>query len=285
MKKHSELLTTLCVFAGLSFGGLGFAGPSIAVAQEQPGGITPPPKVLVLQREFLKPGKAGSAHEKSESAFVQAMKQANAPEHYFAVNSLSGKSRTVFFIGYDSFADWQKDMDSMMKNTTLAQQFDSAQEADGELLSSYDSGAFVYREDLSLRAPVDIAHMRYMEITIFNVRPGHRHDWETLAKMYNDAWQKVAGAHWATYEKLYGADSGGMYLVITPMKSLAEVDQEMVDDKQFTAGMSAEDRKKMGDLSASTIKSDETNLFLFDPKMSYVPDNWKNADPGFWGQQ
>ena len=46
-------------------------------------GATPPapPKVLVIQREYLKPGKAGAAHDKTESVFVQAMARAKWPTH------------------------------------------------------------------------------------------------------------------------------------------------------------------------------------------------------------
>src|SRR5712664_3428914 len=52
-----------------------------------------------------KPGKSGAAHERTESAFVQAMKRAKWPTHYLAVESLSGKSRALFLTGYDSFAE------------------------------------------------------------------------------------------------------------------------------------------------------------------------------------
>jgi hypothetical protein len=202
-----------------------------------------------------------------------------------AMDSLSGKSRALFFLGYDSFEAAEKNNDAMRNNPTLANALDSAQVADGELLDAYDSSTFVYRQDLSLRAPVDIAHMRYMEITIFNVRPGHQKDWDTLSKMYIDAWGKMPDAHWALYEKWYGTDSGTRYIAISPMKSMTEVDQELADENQFRSGATADQKKQMSDLSASTIQSIETNLFMISPKMSYVSDSWKKANPGFWDQK
>src|SRR5271155_2837822 len=78
---------------------------SISAAQE----TTPPPKVISVVREFLKPGKAGTAHQKTESAFVQAFSHAKWRSHYLAVDSLSGKPRSLFFVGYDSFEAWEKD--------------------------------------------------------------------------------------------------------------------------------------------------------------------------------
>lgn len=73
--------------------------------------------------------------------------------------------------------------------------------------------------------------------------------------------------------------------MVTPLKSLAEVDQEMTEDKHFSSSMSTEDMKKMSALEASSIAWEETNLFAIRPKMSYVSDSRKKADPSFWGQQ
>src|ERR1700733_8903870 len=123
---------------GLSVGlGLLFIGSGIASAQEMPDKMGPP-KVLVIMREFLKPGKSGSLHEKTESAFVNAMAAAKWPTHYFAADSLSGPSRSLFFVGYDSFAAWEKDNTATQNNTTLASALDRASIADGDLLTSYE---------------------------------------------------------------------------------------------------------------------------------------------------
>jgi hypothetical protein len=263
--------------------GLFFASLSVIGAQEQSGGVQPPPKVLVIMREVLKPGKAGSAHQATESNFVQAFKAAQWPTHYLAMDSLSGPSRSLFTVGYDSFAAWEKDNMATQKNATLAAALDAAASKDGELLTSYESSTFVYREDFSLRAPLDIGQMRYMEISRFRVRPGHEKDWEALVKMYVGGYEKaVPKAHWATFEDYYGLNSGGSYLVITPMRSIAEVDQGFPDSKTFAAAMGEEGMKKLGELAAACIESSETNLFMINPKISYVSDQWIKSDPSFW---
>ena len=48
-------------------------------------------------------------HDRSESAFVHAFGEAKSPYHYFALDSLSGPSRSLFLFAYDSFADWEKE--------------------------------------------------------------------------------------------------------------------------------------------------------------------------------
>ena len=272
MKKLSGLLLLSCFVCG---------GSLTLTAQESANGVTTPPKVLVIQREFVKPGKQGSAHEKTEGAFVRAMMAAKWPTHYLGMDSLSGPSRSLFFIGYDSFAGWEKDSMAMMKNPSLSAAFDRAAQDDGELLSRYETGVFTYNEEYSLRAPVNIGQMRLMEITAFKIRAGHRKDWDALVKMYKAAYEKaVPDAHWAMFETMYGTDIS--YLLITPMKSASEVDSEMAADTAFRKAMSDEDAKKAAELSAASIESAESNLFLFNPKISYPSDTWVKADPSFW---
>ncbi len=272
MKKVTALSTGFCLL---------FVGSGIASAQD----AMAPPKVLVIQREFLKPGKGGSLHAKTESAFVNAMAAAKWPVHYFGMDSLSGPSRSLFFTGYPSFEAWEKDSLAVQKNATLSAGIDRAIIADGDLLSAYEQSVTVLREDLSLRSSVEIAHMRYFEISQFSVRSGHEKDWEALVKMYMDGYGKIPEAHWAVFERVYGTASpgwsGSTFLVINPMKSLAEVDSGFGDSKKFMDGMSAADKKKLAELTAACIESSQTNLFAFNPKESYPAEEWIKADP-FW---
>ncbi len=210
-----KIITTLS--AGLC---LLFLGSCVASAQDSNDPNIGPPKVLVIMREYLKPGRAGSMHEKTESAFVRAMAAAKWPTPYFAMDSMSGPSRSLFLVGYPSFEAWEKDNAATQKNATLSAAFDRAGIADGDLLTSYESSTSVYREDMSLRANVNIAQMRYFEITQFVVRPGREKEFEALAKMYVDGYGKAAPeAHWATFEVQYaastGAGAGNVFLVLT----------------------------------------------------------------------
>ncbi|HEX3436567.1 MAG TPA: hypothetical protein VHT24_07340 [Pseudacidobacterium sp.] len=271
---------------GLSLGLYFVCSLAAAFAQESSGKVTPPPKVLVIMREFLKPGRQGSTHEKSESAFVRAMNDAKWPTRYFAADALSGRPRSLFFVRYDSFEAWEKDNMAMMRNPTLFAAMDQASLADGDLLTDYDTNIVTYREDLSLRAAVDIAHMRYFEISRFVVRPGHYQEWEALAKEYKAALEKAdPTAHWAMFESMYGADNGGVFVIITPLKSLTETDRSLADSKTVMAGIGEQEMKKLEGMEASCIESFQTNLFMFNPRMSYPPDEWVKADPDFWSSK
>jgi len=269
MNKVSRCLVGLSLVVGCS---------STVLAQ----GNAPVPKVLQITREFTKPGKAGMAHDKTESLFVQAMEKAKWPTHYLGMTSLSGKQRALFLTDYASFEAWEKDTLAVAKNTTLANALERAGVVDGELLDSMDQGVFIYREDQSLRPMADISHQRYLEISAYHVRPGHIAEWNELVKMVKAAYETgVPGSHWGMYEQKYGGD-GGTFLVLTSRKTLAEVDQAPQMDKQFAAAMGEAGMKKFTELVASSIESSQHQLFAFNPKMSYVEESWIKADPDFW---
>jgi len=46
--------------------------------------------------------------------------------------------------------------------------------------------------------------------------------------------------------------------------------------------MGEEGMKKLNELVAGTIESSRHNLFAFNPRMSYVADEWIKADPDYW---
>lgn len=270
MKRMTGLVLGTCLIAG-----------GAGVAAQEHTEATMPPKILTVTREFTKPGKNGMSHEKTESAFVQAMTRAKWPTHYLAVESMSGKPRALFFTPYDSFEAWEKDAKAAEKNTALSAALDRANVADGEQLSGIDQGVLIFREDLSLRPKVEIAHMRYFEISRFHVKQGHDKDWEALAKMYMSGFDKISGAHWATYQVQYGLEDG-TYIIFTQIKNAAEIDREASDWVKFTSAMGEDGMKKLNELTAAAIDSSETNLFAFNPRMSFVSEDWIKADPEFW---
>jgi len=240
------------------------------------------PKVLQIQREFLKPGKSGMAHEKTESAFIQALTRAKWPTHYIAMTSLSGKSRALFLTSYPSFEAWEKDGAAADKNASLSAALDRANMVDGELLDSQDQGLFILQEEMSLRPKADLSAMRFMEISTYHVRPGHGKEWAEAVKLVKAAYEKgVPDSHWGMFMQKYGGN-GDTYLVLTSHKSLAEIDRGFAEDKQFVAAMGEDGMKKLSELVANCVESSQHQLFAFSGPMSYAQDDWIKSDPAFW---
>ena len=249
-----------------------------------------PPNVLVIHREYLKPGKGGMLHDRSESAFVHAFADAKSPYHYFALDSLSGPSRSLFLFSYKSFADWEKETADISSNKDLAAKVDHASLMDGDLLASYDAAAMMLRPDLSLnKGSIDGA--RYFEITVFVVKPGHTHDFTELAKLYIDTYRKIAPeTHWDTFEVMYGsplpaAAGGEVFLVFNLMKSLAETDKSIQNSDKFASELGATGMQKVSELTAASVEATATNLFAINPRMSNPPAEWVKREPGFWKVQ
>jgi len=265
------------VVLGLS---LAVAGSVMAAAQDD---SQKPPVVLQITREFLKPYKGGTPHDKSESAFVTAMTKANFPANYIGLNSMSGKERGLYLTIYEGgFAEWEKDNKIVEKNPALAAELDRASVADGENLSQVDAGVFTFDEDLSYKPRKDLAHARYLEISEYHVKPGKQGDWHKLAKLVKDAQDKAGtSAHWSMYEVAYGAPNG-TYLALSADDSMADIDKGYMEDKKFRDAMGEDGMKKLRELSAETVDSSESELFSINPKQSYPRAEWVKGDPDFW---
>jgi hypothetical protein len=275
------LSKTIALCAGLCFCIGGICGAPAARAQETAAKTTPPPKVLAVDIEYLKPGKGGSAHQTTENAFIQANQNAKSPVHYLSMEALSGPPRSVFFFSYPSFAAMEKEHQQEVSDTTLSADLDRAYAEDGELLTSTTRNIFTLRDDLMPESGVAIPTMRYMQITRVKLRVGHQAEWEEYVKMLRSNLDKTEpGRHIALYQSAFGWENGGVWLLITPMKSLSEVDDANANSTKFLEGLGG-NVKHYRELAAAAIESSQRNLYAFNPEMSYVQDEWVTADP-FW---
>jgi len=113
-------------------------------------------------------------------------------------------------------------------------------------------------------------------------RPGHDGDFKAIALKIRAAHQAArTSAHWAMYQGMMGVPDG-TYLVIIPLKSVADLDLGMKEDAQFAKTLGDVGGKELDKLSSDGIMSTETNLFAVSAKMSYVSEDWHVADADFW---
>ena len=247
----------------------------------QDASIIPTNKILVVAREYTKPGRDHSAHEKTEAAFVSASAASKVASHYYAVASLSGPQRALFFYSYPSFAAWEAENKAIGGDATLTTALDAANVADGDLLSSTDESVWVLRDDMSLNPGFRVG-ARYEDITQFRVKPGHDKGWEDLMKLVIAGYKKgIPEAHWGAYQEAYGTPGDG-FIFITTIKSGSDIDSMFASGKRFEAAMGEDGMKKLEALEAVCVESEQSNLFVIDPKMSYPTDAFVKGDPDFW---
>jgi hypothetical protein len=271
MTRSFRLLANLPLLALLA------VNPWTAVRAED---VLPAAKVLVIAREFTKPGKDGRPHQAIETAYPQAISAAKLSEHYYAAISLSGPPRVLFLHGYPSYSEWVSDLASTPADPAVSARLAGIDEADGDLLSSKDYTAWIRRDDLSLNPGFRVGTR--MEVIIqYLVRPGHADEFAQLVNLYKEGYKPVPSMHWGTYEETYGGP-GNAFLVIVTHKSAAELDAEDANDQKFADTLGPERLKKLAALEASCLESKQTDLFLIDPKMSYPTETMRKADPEFW---
>ena len=140
---------------------------------------------------------------------------------------MSGPTRALFMFRVRFLRACGKDQEAQAKNADFAAAIDAASLADGELLTRYDANTFLYHPEMSVHDRVDVPHQRYWEFTVFRIKVGHEKEWADLVKLYTDGFANMPEQHWAMYESRYGENNGGEYVMINPMRCLAEADKGM----------------------------------------------------------
>jgi hypothetical protein len=257
---------------------------SAARAQREAGQVQGPSKYLLVSNSALKPDQ-GDAYAKLQSDEVQALRAANAPSHFIGMWSITGSNNVVYLHGFDSFADLQKDHEATAAMSKLMDTMHTDDAAQSAFVTEHHTSIYKYDEDLSLRAPVDLAKMRFARTIIFHVRSGRDQDWEHLVKQYVKAYQAIPNAHWAMFEKVFGIGSDNTYVLITPLTALSEVDGMLGSDKQFMDSTGEDELALLRQQGDADVESSEEDLYAFGSGISYVSDSWLTAYPDFWGKK
>lgn len=252
---------------------------SVAVAQDV---ATPPPAMIQIYREEVKPGK-GPAHEKNEAAYVHMMKGAKASPNYTALVTVTGPAEAWFVTRYENYAAWGKDISAMDHNPTLSAESDRINSADGEFLTNSRSIVARYRADLSYRPGVSIPLTRFINISIVRIRPGHNTDFEDARKIIKAAHEKLAlKFNYSVYQVQSGMPAGTFFIMYYG-KSLADFDAAAdIHGQAYQDAIGDDGRKKLGELASSGTIGSDTMIFSVDPRMSYPDKATIDADPAFW---
>jgi hypothetical protein len=251
-----------------------------AAAQDASTPAASTPKYLQVIVEYPKPGKGGMAHDKTESAFVQAMAKAKFPLHYTAYNAMTGRGRAIYLSAFNSFDELQQ-ANKIYNAPAVASEFERINVADGELLDEARVLIFSSDPDLSYHSKTPGPQNRYLEADIVEVRPGHGKEFEDLMKMYMALADKTGSTeHWGAYRTEYG-ESIGTYVFLTASESMAEIDQRFSEDPKLMAALTDDDKKKMRELRAASVESERVEMYSVNPAQSYVSQEWGKAD-SFW---
>ncbi len=244
-------------------------------------GPMPPPPLMLFVREEVKPGH-GAGHAATESAWTRALTKGKSADHYIGMSSLTGPSEAWFIMGYASYADWEAKQSEFEKNPAMKAEVDKISQQDGDHLNSTRTLLGTWRKDLSYGPPVEIGKMRYFRIRTFRVKQGQGKAFEEGVKMALAGYGKSGyQASFACYEIAAGMGSP-TYLILRPLKSLAELDGMAASEKAFQEALGEDGQKAMAKVFTDTVNMVENQLFAFSPKLSFPAPFVVASDPGFW---
>ena len=261
--------------------GLAVVTVSPALAQAPPD-RTPPPAVMQITREEVKPGK-DAAHEASEASWSAAYAKAQLQNGWLGMTTLSGPSEAWFLQGYASWEELEKTTKAAQANEAYSAEAKRISPIDGDSLSRGSSILAAYRPALSYNAGSNLAPRRYMQIRLIRVKPGR-------AREFADSVREDVAAHekakledsWAMYQVASGMQDG-TYIRLQAMTSLAELDKSvpMHNAADFRDAMGEAGRTRAREMAQEAVEWSQTLLFAFNPKMTVAPKAWMDADP-FW---
>ncbi len=103
-----------------------------------------------------------------------------------------------------------------------------------------------------------------------------------LGGLYQAAARKAdLASQWPVYDGVAGVP-GGTHFIIQLHKSLAALDSSAVVAEALGAALGVDGTKRAAELAALAIEESRTDIYAFDPSISWAPDSWISADPGFW---
>lgn len=281
MRYRFNAIAVPCLFVA----GFVFAPVQAALAQHEAGQAIGPSKYLYLENDELKPNTS-FAYAKSQGEDVQAMRESKAPEHFIGMWGITGANHVLYLHGFDSFADLQKGHEATFAMPKMMDAMKAAEAGQAPLVANEHDSIYSYEKDLSINPNLDLSKMRFMRILLFHVRSGHDQDFRRLVKLFVKAYQStLPDARWAMFQKMYGQGSDNTYILVTPMEALSYVDSILGSDKKFSEGVGEDQLQMLMKEADADVESSESDLFAFDPDLSYVPDSWLTSSPDFWGKK
>lgn len=256
------------------------AAASAAPLTAQMTGTQPPPPVLVISRELVKPGK-NAAHNQWEAKWPVAFAKASFATNYIGMNAASGINEAWYLFGYPSFDAMEKENARMDADASLSAEQGPLYAGESDFVESTRGVITAYVPSVSYKPNVDLSKMRYFEVLTYAMKPGHAGDFIKAAGIVRDGYTKAGiDQPWAIYRAVSGVAAGTFY-VFLPMRSLAALDKAPSNDEAMRRALGSEQMSALDKLVLDGVATSQSQIFAFNPKMSFVSKEMKAADP-FW---
>ena len=237
------------------------------------------PKLLRLTKYEVKAG-----HSMDYAALVRQVREkiGDADYHWIATTPITGAGDRVNLIGfYDTYAQIEQTMGVAMKAMAPLMQSVDFQRGVAESIVGTNAIIAKYREDLSYHPEkFDVANGTCWDITTFKLKPGAGMEYTELLKESIELHKRAnIDEYWAAYEVQYGSSTPTI-IYVTPMKSLAELDNDLT--AAHKAAFNESTRRRFSQLSKDDLISVENTVFMVRPELSRPSQTIMAANPTFW---
>ena len=248
-------------------------------AQQAP---VPPPAILEIYREPVKPGKIAEYTRAESEAALACARASTWP--YMAIQSISGPQTEVWYMeGFDSYAAVERSGEQFVKNTSLAADLNRLMEAKNNLVGDARVVFAHFRDDLSSNVSLVQPKTRFFTVNMITVRPGHEHEFEEIHRTLKSARQRASAADNRVIYQIVSGMSKNIYLIFSAYRTLQIAGNSLdppVDD--YSIDVDDSTRSRLDDDSRASIVSSETWLFSVNPAISNPDGEWIVDDPEFW---
>lgn len=265
---------------------LGMAAAAVCVtgiaagAQERDAVPTGPAPILVTVREMLKPGEE-LQHAELEAEYTSALDAAKANQYFLGMGAITGSEESVFLSGYTSLEEMAAVHDA--DEALLGPKLDQLEMAHSGTLSGTDTAIWRLSPGLSNPGTDNLAKMRYMELVHIHVKLGRAPEFEEISREIKQGWLKAdPDFHYSVYRQILGNGTDNSYLILIPVRSLADMDKHHSMSAAYEKGVGADLEKRIREVESTDYLSDVSNLFVFTPSMSRLPESWTKQDTDFW---
>jgi hypothetical protein len=253
---------------------------SLAVsALAQQAAVPPPPDILQIYTDPVKPGKLAE-YNKIENEAAHACSRANTWP-YLAMQAITGPQEVWFVSGFDSYAAMEKSAEPFVRNASLAADLGRLMEAKTNLVSDPHTIFLRYRDDLSRNGGLVRPQTRFYSVTMAKIHPGHEHEYEESQRLIRGVRERAGAVdNRAVYQVLSGIPDN-TYITFSPHRSFRDVATSL-DGLLDYDDLDENVRHRLRELLSASVSTTETYIFSVSPAMSNPAGEWIADDPDFW---
>jgi hypothetical protein len=241
------------------------------IAQQAP--FTPAPPILQIYRKQIKPGKKAFVGQIEQQA-GRNQTELNSPLPHLTIASVSGPDELWHVNGYSSYADLDDFGAQIAAMPDLARLLTDIPRQKADHVIHPRTIFARLREDLSYGRRLIGAHVRFLLISIVQVRPGHGADFSEIRRMVRGGHERARAAD---NLHVYEVESGMPDGIFDEAGALSQFHGRGVEN-----ALNQQSIQRLRELSNAAVVESKTMLFNVDPAMSYPAREWIEADLEFW---